>query len=439
MRDLVGERTADAVMTCQAANREEMMVSRRAFLSIPAAALAAPRLAWAQSSAAGKVALYANVGADLTRYEVDVDGMTLTPRESVSLPASVQYAWPHASRHYLYVASSNTVPGSSIVGTEHHVTAFAIDPATGALKKHGEALRLPTRPIHLSTDIPSENILVAFNNPSALRVYRINPDFTPGEEVKQPGPIDAGIFAHQVRVTPDNRLAILVTRGNEGTPTKAEDPGALKVFNYRNGVLSNEVSIAPNGGKEFGPRHLDFHPTKPWMYVSIETQNKMYMFRMEGDRINPEVAYRAETLAEPSNIKARQAAGTVHVHPSGGFVYGANRAEATTEFQGKQVFKGGENSIVVYAINESTGEHTPIQHIETHKVHPRTFHIDPSGRLLVAQHNVPVNVREGDAVRTVPAGLSVFRIGDDGKLTFARAYDVDVGDKTMFWMGMVPL
>jgi len=32
------------------------------------------------------------------------------------------------------------------------------------------------------------------------------------------------IFAHQVRTTPDNRLAILVTRGNEGTPTKAEDP-----------------------------------------------------------------------------------------------------------------------------------------------------------------------------------------------------------------------
>jgi len=41
-------------------------------------------------------------------------------------------------------------------------------------------------------------------------------------------------------------------------------------------------------------------------------------------------------------------------------LYGANRAEATVEFQGKQVFKGGENSIVVYAINQSTGEPTPI-------------------------------------------------------------------------------
>jgi 6-phosphogluconolactonase len=399
--------------------------------------MAASGLASAQTPSQ-KVALYANVGADLTHWDVDVAGAELIKRETITLPASVQYAWPHASRRYLYVASSSSAPGQGSAGTEHHVTALRIDPESGGLMQHGAPIRLPTRPIHMTTDIPSAHILVAFNNPSAVRVYRINPDFTPGDEVKQSGPIDAGIYAHQIRVSPDNRLAILVTRGNEGTPAKPEDPGALKVFDYHDGVLTNEVSIAPNGGKEFGPRHLDFHPSRPWMYVSIETQNKMYMFRREGGRINPEIAYRAETLAEPHNIRARQAAGTVHVHPNGRFVYGANRAQATTEFQGRQIFKGGENSIVVYAIDQSTGEPTLIQHVETQKIHPRTFHIDPSGRLLVAQHNLPVNVRDGDAVKTLSAGLSVFRIGDDGKLTFARNYDIDVGDKTMFWMGMVP-
>jgi hypothetical protein len=165
----------------------------------------------------------------------------------------------------------------------------------------------------------------------------------------------------------------------------------------------------------------------------------MYTYLMDGGRIDPEIAFRAETLAEPNNIRARQAAGTVHVHPNGRFLYGANRASATVEFQGKQVFKGGENSIVVFAINQSTGEPTPIQRIETQKIHPRTFHIDPSGRLLVAEHNLPGNVRDGDTITTVPAGLSVFRIGDDGMLTFAHKYDVDVGDKIMWWMGMVPL
>src|SRR6476469_730515 len=184
------------------------MFNRRTFLSLAAGSITAPRLASAQQGSA-KVALYANVGADLTHYAVDVASAELIKRETVTLPAGVQYAGPHASRRYLYVASSSSASGYGKAGTEHHVTAFSIDPATGALSPHGAPIRLPMRPIHISTDIPSENILVAFNNPSAVRIYRIKQDFTPGEEVTQPSPIDAGIFAHQVRTTPDNRLAIL--------------------------------------------------------------------------------------------------------------------------------------------------------------------------------------------------------------------------------------
>ena len=144
------------------------MISRRVFMSMTAAAVAGPKLAAAQAPArpAGKVALYANVGADLTHYDVDVDGMTLTPRETVKLPASVQYAWPHASRRYLYVASSNTVPGSSTVGTEHHVTAFAIDPATGALKR--TASRSACR-CGRSTSAPTSRRKI-FSLPSTTRV-----------------------------------------------------------------------------------------------------------------------------------------------------------------------------------------------------------------------------------------------------------------------------
>ena len=108
------------------------------------------------------------------------------------------------------------------------------------------------------------------------------------------------------------------------------------------------------------------------MYVSIETQNKLDMYVMEGGKIHGARLPRGH--AEPHNIRARQAAGTVIVHPNGRFVYGANRAQETIEFQGKPVFKGRENSIVVYAIDPSTGEPSPIQHIDTRAIHPRTFH-----------------------------------------------------------------
>ena len=85
------------------------MITRRTFLSLAAASVAMPRWSLAQP-ASNKVTLYANVGADLTHYDVDVAGAELTKRETVILPAGVQYAWPHASRRYLYVATSNSAP-----------------------------------------------------------------------------------------------------------------------------------------------------------------------------------------------------------------------------------------------------------------------------------------------------------------------------------------
>ena len=47
-------------------------------------------------------------------------------------------------------------------------------------------------------------------------------------------------------------------------------------------------------------------------------------------------------------------------------------------------------------------------------------------------------MKEGTTVRPVPACPSVFRTGNDGKLGFVGLYEVDVGNDTMFWMGMVP-
>jgi 6-phosphogluconolactonase len=285
-------------------------------------------------------------------------------------------------------------------------------------------------------DIPSEHILVAFSNPSGLQVYRVNADMSPGAQVTQPEPIDPGIYSHQVRVGLDNRKVILVTRGHDAAAGKPEEPGALKVFDYRGGLLTNEASVAPNGGYGFGPRHLDFHPSQPWVYVSLERQNRLDVFAFENGALSREALYKKGTLAEPGNIRGRQAVGTVKLHPSGRFAYVANRASSTDP---SGVFVGGENTLAVFAIDPASGEPSPIQHVDTHGVHCRNFHIDPSGRLLVASHITGLPVRDAAGARFVPACLSVFRIGDDGKLDFVRKYDVETGDRQMFWMGMVGL
>src|SRR5579862_8277650 len=127
---------------------------------------------------------------------------------------------------------------------------------------------------------------------------------------------------------------------------------------------------------------------------------------------------------------------TVHVHPNGRFVYVANRASSTLGEGAQRVFAGGENTLAVFAIDPATGEPEAIQHVDTRGIHCRTFHIDPSGRILVAAHIIGLPVRDGAATRIVPACLSLFRIGNDGRLDFVRKYDVEVGSEQMFWMGM---
>lgn len=392
------------------------------------------------SDTPARTALYRSVGAELAHYDVDVKSPTLVKRDAVMLPANVQYVWPHPSRQYMYVASSEGGPASSgAKGDKHFVSALRVDTSTGALRLHGEPQRLSTRPIHICLDATGTYALIAYNNPSGVTVHRINADGTIGMEVKQPQPLDTGIFAHQVLVTPSNRMVILVTRGNDAAGDKAEDPGALKLFQFKDGVLTNLASVAPGGGYGFGPRHLDFHPTRPWVYASIERQNKLHVYQLQPDGLSREPVFARNTLAGPLVEKIRQLAGAIHIHPNGKFVYVSNRADTTMDFDGKRVFRGGENSIAVYSIDQATGEPTLIQHADPRGFHVRTFAIDPSGRMLVAASLIPLSVREGSRVVTVPAGLAVFRITDDGKLDFVRKYDVDTGGKNQFWMGIVGL
>jgi 6-phosphogluconolactonase (cycloisomerase 2 family) len=272
-----------------------------------------------------------------------------------------------------------------------------------------------------------------------LTVHRINRDGSVGERVAQPPGLDFGIFAHQVRFTPDNRFVILVTRGNSAADGKPEDPGALKVYRFRDGILTIAGSVAPGMGYGFGPRHLDFHPGKPWVYVSLERQNQLNVFRYADGELRLVPEFTRSTLVEPGNVRPRQLGGTIHVHPNGKFVYVANRADDSTEVDGKQVFAGGENSIAVYGLDGKTGEPALIQHIDTEGFHVRTFALDSSGRMLVAASIIPMSVRQGPGIAEVPAGLSVFRVGGDGRLEFVRRYDVETGGKTQFWMGMMGL
>src|SRR5262249_31442562 len=143
------------------------MINRRSFTALLAGTVAAPNRAWSQQVTA-KTVFYASTGPELVLFDVDVADAALQKRSTVTLPANVQYAWPHPSNRYPSVVPSRG--GRGVPGPTHRANAFRTDPVSGALGSHGEPRSLPSRPIHTSVDRSGEYLLTAYNDPSNVTV-----------------------------------------------------------------------------------------------------------------------------------------------------------------------------------------------------------------------------------------------------------------------------
>ena len=382
------------------------------------------------------VALYSAVDARLTHYAVDVAGGTLAARDIIELPAKVQYAWPHPTHRILYVATSSGGPG--VPSDRNHVTALTIA-NDGSLRPHGEVRTLLRRAVHLCVDPAGEQVFSAHNfGGGGMTIHPIEPDGTLGVPVPQDDELAYGNYPHQVMVFPAGDRVLVVDRGINAKADAPEAPGALRSFGLDSGRLVPDQVVAPGGGFGFGPRHVVFHPTRPWLYVSDERTNKLRVFVCPNGRVEPTPAFVCDTLAEPDKVRPRQLAGPIHIHPNGKFVYVANRSDHGAAAGAP--FRGGENNIAIFAIDEVSGAPTLVQHAPTRSIHVRTFSIDPGGHLLVAASIMGLDIAEEGRTRHVPAGLSVFKVGTDGTLSFLHRQDVETnGDERHYWSGMVGL
>ena len=137
--------------------------------------------------------------------------------------------------------------------------------------------------------------------------------------------------------------------------------------------------------------------------------------------MSAEPIFRKSTLPDRSGEVAGQTASTIHVHPNGEFVYVGNRGAPPN----------GSNNIAVFRIDQKSGEPTLIQNMDTHGFTPRTFSLDPEGRMLAVGNQTTTDA--------VPANVALFRIRPDGQLEFVSRQDLAVGRKPLWWAGFVAL
>ena len=91
-------------------------------------------------------------------------------------------------------------------------------------------------------------------------------------------------------------------------------------------------------------------------------------------------------------------------------------------------------------MDSATGEPKLVAHVDTHGFEPRTMTIDPTQHFLVVANQKEVSPPDAtapDKTVKVSPNLSVFRIGDDGGLSYVRSYDVTGGEA--WWVGSVAL
>lgn len=376
------------------------------------------------------VNLYSAIGPRLNVYHLDTATGRLALHSGVDMPAKVQYAWRHPHLSVLFVATSSAGPRQASL--ENHVSAWRMA-EDGSLSPVGSPKRLPARPVHICVDPSGKHLLSAHNfGGGNLTVHKICADGSVGDAVSQVTHQDFGIYPHQVMVMPTGDYALIVDRGNAAKEGSPEEPGALRTFRFSEGQLGAGQVIAPNGGYGFGPRHVAFHPSGRWMYVSDERFNRLHVFGLEGGYILPEPLQSVSTLQDPTAARSRQLAGPIHVHPSGRAVYLANRADGTHTDSGRPLFSGGENNIAVFEVDPGTGMVAPVQHAETHSVHVRTFSMDNAARVLVAGSVKSLETESG----VVPTSLTVFEM-DGFSLCQPRRIPVEVPEgELQYWVGI---
>ncbi len=136
-------------------------------------------------------------------------------------------------------------------------------------------------------------------------------------------------------------------------------------FDKATGILSPAVPpfVATIPGA--GPRHLTFHPTRPWVYGVNELNNTVTFYLRDGAKLTPQQS----TSTIPAGFDKFTKAAEIEVHPNGNFVYASNR---------------GHESIAVFRIDPTSGKLASLGQTPVVVDTPRDFVIAPGGRFLLA-------------------------------------------------------
>lgn len=275
------------------------------------------------------------------------------------------------------------------------VVAYKIERSNG---RAGLTL-INSRPIgdggaaHLSPDRSGRVLMTAQYGGGSTAIYPLQKDMSIGPQ-SQLLKHDAGSgvvagrqdqpHAHWVGTSPDNQYVFV------------PDLGMDKVVIYRLDVEHARLSphgfgVCPPGS---GPRHMKFHPNGKYIYVLNELALSVTAFAYDASAGTMTALQTIPTVSDEAKAKESfVSASEIRAHPTGDFVYAANR---------------GHDTITVFRVDSSTGRLSLVEVEPIRGSWPRNFNLDPTGRWLLAAGRDSNNI-------------ALFGIdGGTGELTYTR-------------------
>lgn len=291
-------------------------------------------------------------GTGLSRARFDPATGSLSSFELAAPSPDPAFFVVHPDGRHLYTCNSGT-PGG--------VTAFALQPRTGALTMLNAVESTGRGPSQLSLDRTGRVVLDANYGGGYLDVVPLTPTGALGalsarvqhegrgvDPVRQTRP-----YVHCVTVDPGNRFALVTDLGLDRVYVYRFDASAATVMPHD----PPYAQTAPRAG----PRHLAWHPNGRWVYLIEELSNTITVFAWDGATGRLDAQQTIGTL--PPEFAGENTAAEILVRADGRFVYASNR---------------GHDSVAVFVVDQTTGRLTLASRVSSQGRTPRYMAFDPS-------------------------------------------------------------
>lgn len=293
-------------------------------------------------------------GDGITVWSVDDATGVLTLVQTVGDLVNPSFLLRHPTLPVLY----------SVHGDQQQVSAFRIDPAIGHLSFLNRQDCGGRNPVHLALSPDARHLVISNHISSSLAVLPVAADGAL-QPLSQLVVLDGPPGPHRVEqpfakphfnpFDPSGRWVLV--------PDKGVD--RVFVFRFEDGRLTPADPAFAQAREGAGPRHLAFHPTRPWVYVINELDSTVTAYRFDAETGALQPFQVQSSLADTFTGNSR--ASEIEIDCTGRTLCASNR---------------GEDSIAVFNIDADTGRLALGQSANCGGKTPRFITFDPDNRWL---------------------------------------------------------